>query len=147
MNTTLKDGTDYINKTPGWACLYVNIFFFSLCKDASLSVDDLLGQYSAGVKRRCPETPPAAEPLTTHTSVSEVKGSTAGQSRPRNRFATLLQWRNRSEEGAGEQGTRSRYKSMMRNLSKECILLLSHITIQLDLLFSHYTHNQGLNWA
>ncbi|XP_051724948.1 exonuclease 1 [Ctenopharyngodon idella] len=78
-------------------------------EDASLSVDDLLGQYSAGVKRRCPETPPAAEPLTTHTSVSEVKGSTAGQSRPRNRFATLLQWRNRSEEGAGEQGTRSRF--------------------------------------
>lgn len=101
-------------------------FLFYLCKDASLSVDDLLGQYSAGVKRRCPETPPTTEP---ETSVSEEKGSPAGQSRPRNRFATLLQWRNRSEEGAGEQGTRSRYKSMMGNLPKECILLLSHVTI------------------
>lgn len=119
-----------------------HFLFFYLCKDASLSVDDLLGQYSAGVKRRCPETPPTAEPLTTHTSVSEEKGST-GQSRPRNRFATLLQWRNRSEEGAGEQGTRSRYKSMMGNLPKECILLLSHITIQLDLLiFSLHTQSR-----
>ncbi|XDV43136.1 hypothetical protein PO909_011665 [Leuciscus waleckii] len=80
-------------------------------EDTSLSVDDLLGQYSAGVKRRCPEIPPTAEPLTTHASVSKEKGcdSTAGESRPRNRFATLLQWRNRSEEGTGEQGTRSRF--------------------------------------
>ncbi|XP_067310704.1 exonuclease 1 isoform X1 [Pseudorasbora parva] len=80
-------------------------------EDTGLSVDDLLGQYTAGVKRHCPEIPHTTEPLTTHTSVSKEKGygSTAGESRPRNRFATLLQWRNRSEEVTGEQGTRSRF--------------------------------------
>jgi len=130
MNMSHKDGTDSFNKTPDGACLYVKLSLFFLRKDTSLSVDDLLGQYSAGVKRRCPEILPTAEPLTTHTSVSKEKGcdSTAGESCRRNRFATLLQWRNRSEEGTGEQGTRSRYKSMMGNLPRECILLLSQIT-------------------
>uniref|UniRef100_A0A8C1W9Z4 Exonuclease 1 n=1 Tax=Cyprinus carpio TaxID=7962 RepID=A0A8C1W9Z4_CYPCA len=84
-------------------------------EDTSLSVDDLLGQYSAGVKRRCPETP-----LTNNNIVSKEKGqdsgNTVGQSQPRNRFATLLQWRNQSEEGTGEQVTCSRYKRMMGNL-------------------------------
>lgn len=110
LNTRHQTGHVYMYNCP----------FFFLRKDTSLSVDDLLGQYSAGVKRRCPEIPLTAEPLTTHTSVSKEKGcdSTAGESRPRNRFATLLQWRNRSEEGTGEQGTRSRYKSMMGNLHK-----------------------------
>uniref|UniRef100_A0A8C1CVW9 Exonuclease 1 n=2 Tax=Cyprinus carpio TaxID=7962 RepID=A0A8C1CVW9_CYPCA len=77
-------------------------------EDTSLSVDDLLGQYSAGVKRRCPETP-----LTNNNFVSKEKGqhsgNTVGQSQPRNRFATLLQWRNQSEEGTGEQVTCSRF--------------------------------------
>ncbi|XP_026141368.1 exonuclease 1 [Carassius auratus] len=79
-------------------------------EDSSLSVDDLLGQYSAGAKRRCLETPPTTEPLTNDCIVSKEKkgcGSTVGQ--PRNRFATLLQWRNQSEEGTGEQVTRSRF--------------------------------------
>ncbi|XP_050988662.1 exonuclease 1 isoform X2 [Labeo rohita] len=69
------------------------------------------GQYSAGVKRHCPETPPTTEPPTNNNIASKEKGcgSTVGQSRPRNRFATLLQWRNQSEEGTGEQITRSRF--------------------------------------
>ncbi|KAA0711085.1 Exonuclease 1 [Triplophysa tibetana] len=77
-----------------------------LREDSSVSVDDLLGQYSADVKRHRTETPP-----TTDSPISKEKGSvnTAGLHRPRNRFATLLQWRNQSEEGAGEQGTRSRF--------------------------------------
>ncbi|KAK2878851.1 hypothetical protein Q8A67_019642 [Cirrhinus molitorella] len=80
-------------------------------EETSLSVDDLLGQYSPGVKRRCPETPPTTEPLTNENTASKKKGcgGTVGQSRPRNRFATLLQWRNQSEEGTGEQITRSRF--------------------------------------
>lgn len=93
------------------AIIICNILSFFLLKDTSLSVDDLLGQYSAGVKRHCPETLPTNKPLTNDKKVSKVKGcgSTSGPSRPRNRFATLLQWRNRSEEGTGEQGTCSRY--------------------------------------
>ncbi|KTF88764.1 hypothetical protein cypCar_00018869 [Cyprinus carpio] len=82
------------------------------CEDTSLSVDDLLGQYSAGVKRRCLETPPTTELLTNDNIVSKEKkgcGSTVGLCHPRNRFATLLQWRNQSEEGTGEQVTRSRF--------------------------------------
>ncbi|XP_073683652.1 exonuclease 1 [Garra rufa] len=81
------------------------------CEDTGLSVDDLLGQYSPGVKRRCPETPPTTEALTNDKFASKEKGcgSTVGQSRPRNRFATLLQWRNQSEEGTGEQITHSRF--------------------------------------
>uniref|UniRef100_A0A672JVQ2 Exonuclease 1 n=1 Tax=Sinocyclocheilus grahami TaxID=75366 RepID=A0A672JVQ2_SINGR len=79
------------------------------CEDTSLSVDDLLGQYSAGVKRRCSETPPSTETLTNNNIVSKEKGqhsgSTVGQSQPRNRFATLLQLRNQLEEGTGEQAT------------------------------------------
>ncbi|XP_052475613.1 exonuclease 1-like isoform X2 [Carassius gibelio] len=82
-------------------------------EDPSLSVDDLLGQYSAGVKRRCPETPPSTEPMTNNNIVSKEKGqhsgNTVGSSRPRNCFATLLQWRNQSEEGTGEQVTCSRF--------------------------------------
>lgn len=75
-------------------------------------MDDLLGQYSAGVKRRCPETPPTTEPLTNDNIVSKEKGcgSTVGQCHPRNRFATLLQWRNQSDQGTGEQVMRSRYE-------------------------------------
>ncbi|XP_016091854.1 exonuclease 1-like [Sinocyclocheilus grahami] len=83
------------------------------CEDTSLSVDDLLGQYSAGVKRRCSETPPSTETLTNNNIVSKEKGqhsgSTVGQSQPRNRFATLLQLRNQLEEGTGEQATCSRF--------------------------------------
>ncbi|XP_016414013.1 exonuclease 1-like [Sinocyclocheilus rhinocerous] len=80
-------------------------------EDTSLSVDDLLGQYSAGVKRRCPETPPTTEPLIKDNIVSKEKGcgSTVGLCRPRNRFATLLQWRTQSEEGTEEQVTHSRF--------------------------------------
>ncbi|XP_043119398.1 exonuclease 1 isoform X2 [Puntigrus tetrazona] len=77
-------------------------------EETSLSVDDLLGQYSAGVKRRCSETPPTTEPLA-NDSIEKGNGSTVGQCRPRNRFATLLQWRNQSEEGTGEQVMRSRF--------------------------------------
>ncbi|TRY90760.1 hypothetical protein DNTS_028638 [Danionella cerebrum] len=73
-------------------------------EDTSISVDDLLGQYSADVKRHRPETD-----STTNSSVSKEKGFISEQSQPRNRFATLLQWRNRSEEGTGEQVTRSRF--------------------------------------
>ncbi|XP_073783251.1 exonuclease 1 isoform X1 [Danio rerio] len=80
-------------------------------EDTSLSVDDLLEQYTAGVKRHCPETQPTTKPLTNDNMVSKENhcGSTSGPSRPRNRFATLLQWRNRSEEGTEEQGTCSRF--------------------------------------
>uniref|UniRef100_A0A672JWE8 Exonuclease 1 n=1 Tax=Sinocyclocheilus grahami TaxID=75366 RepID=A0A672JWE8_SINGR len=91
-------------------------------EDTSLSVDDLLGQYSDGVKRRCPETPPTTEPLTKDNIVSKEKGcgSTVG---PRNRFSTLLQWRTQSEEGTGEQVTRSRFfchgESNMAEAKKE----------------------------
>nr|XP_055028599.1 exonuclease 1 [Misgurnus anguillicaudatus]XP_055028600.1 exonuclease 1 [Misgurnus anguillicaudatus] len=75
-------------------------------EDSGLSVDDLLGQYSASVKRHRPETPPTAD-----SSVSKEKErvKTAGLPMPRNRFATLLQWRNQSEEGTGGQVTRSRF--------------------------------------
>ncbi|XP_051579552.1 exonuclease 1-like [Myxocyprinus asiaticus] len=83
-------------------------------EDTSLSVDDLLGQYPASVKRHCTETSPATDRLgVTETSVPKDNrcSITAGQPQPRNRFATLLQWRNQSEDGTGEQGTRSRFFS------------------------------------
>lgn len=89
----------------------MQVVSFIFCfPDSSLSVDDLLGQYSPGVKRHRPETPPTSD-----SPVSKEKESVnaAGLPRPRNRFATLLQWRNQSEEGTGEQGTRSRCKSIM----------------------------------
>lgn len=63
----------------------------------------MLEQYASGTKKQRTVT------METKHSVPK-KHSQLEPSRPRNRFATLLQWRNQSEEGDGElEGTRSRY--------------------------------------
>ncbi|XP_066527198.1 exonuclease 1 isoform X2 [Hoplias malabaricus] len=75
--------------------------------DSGISEEDILEQYSAGPKRNRTET--SAQPLE-HKTPREVSGGRkTNQPQPRNRFATLLQWRNQSDESNEEQGTRSRF--------------------------------------
>ncbi|XP_062863341.1 exonuclease 1 [Trichomycterus rosablanca] len=64
--------------------------------DSGVSDEDVLEQYSSGPKRQRTEAPP-------------VIPSESERPRARNRFATLLQRRNQSEESADDQGTRSRF--------------------------------------
>lgn len=65
----------------------------------------MLEQYSSDTKKQRTVTMEME-----HSVPKETKHSQREPPRPRNRFATLLQWRNQSEEGDGKQeGTRSRY--------------------------------------
>ncbi|KAK1793033.1 hypothetical protein P4O66_001743 [Electrophorus voltai] len=86
--------------------------FSLLPSDCSMSEENVLDQYLSIPKRHCTQTPPCQAPPTTQadrTIPKEVRGVEGGRPRPRNRFATLLQWRNQSEESDGERGTRSRF--------------------------------------
>ncbi|XP_060788835.1 exonuclease 1 [Neoarius graeffei] len=73
-------------------------------QDSAVSDEDVLEQYSSSTKKQR-----AVTMETEHSVPKETKHSQREHPRPRNRFATLLQWRSRSEEGDGEQGTRSRF--------------------------------------
>lgn len=73
-------------------------------RDSAVSDEDVLEQYLSGTKKQRIVTVE-----TKHIVPKETKPSQREPPRPRNRFATLLQWRNQSEEGDGEQGTRSRF--------------------------------------
>ncbi|XP_058254927.1 exonuclease 1 isoform X1 [Hemibagrus wyckioides] len=74
-------------------------------QDSAVSDEDVLEQYSSDTKKQRTVTME-----TEHSVPKETKHSQREPPRPRNRFATLLQWRNQSEEGDGEQeGTRSRF--------------------------------------
>ncbi|KAL7861437.1 hypothetical protein SRHO_G00128780 [Serrasalmus rhombeus] len=90
-------------------------------EDPGISEEDMLELYSTGPKRHRKETPPHLTPATMEversTSQETRCGMAANRPRPRNCFATLLQWRNQSEENDGEQETRSRFFAG-RDLSK-----------------------------
>ncbi|XP_060736326.1 exonuclease 1 [Tachysurus vachellii] len=74
-------------------------------QDSAVSDEDMLKQYSSNTKKLCTVT------METKNSIpKETKHFQREPPRPRNRFATLLQWRNQLEDGDGEQeGTRSRF--------------------------------------
>ncbi|XP_072546647.1 exonuclease 1 [Salminus brasiliensis] len=82
-------------------------------EESTVSEEDMLDQYSTSPKRHCRSVPPFQAPVTKEAERSTAKDSGCGvmasKPRPRNRFATLLQWRNQSDENDGEQGTRSRF--------------------------------------
>ncbi|KAM9466429.1 exonuclease 1 [Clarias gariepinus] len=73
-------------------------------QDSAVSDEDVLEQYSSGTKKARTVTMEME-----HSAPKEAKHPQKVHPQPRNRFATLLQWRNQSEEGDGEQGTRSRF--------------------------------------
>ncbi|XP_076848220.1 exonuclease 1 [Brachyhypopomus gauderio] len=79
----------------------------------SISEEDVLDQYLSDPKRPRTHTPPCRAPPTPQAERTLFRetgsGEGGGRPRPRNRFATLLQWRNQSEESDGEQGIRSRF--------------------------------------
>ncbi|XP_030643341.1 exonuclease 1 [Chanos chanos] len=84
-------------------------------EDPSVSEEDVLQQYSSVVpKRQRAETPHPSQPRVAMAAVN-------GRPRPRNCFATLLQWRNQTEDedGDGEQGTRSRFFCSSEDILKQ----------------------------
>ncbi|XP_036403180.1 exonuclease 1 [Megalops cyprinoides] len=77
-------------------------------EESGISEEDMLLQYSSSdVKKQRKEEsrPPACD----RVPAGARPGVPAGQPRPRNRFATLLQRRNQDDESGDEQCTRSRF--------------------------------------
>ncbi|XP_007244638.2 exonuclease 1 [Astyanax mexicanus] len=82
-------------------------------EESETSEVDILEQYSISPKRQCRSEPARQAPITVEVDCSTSKDTNSSmvssKPRPRNRFATLLQWRNQSDGNDGEQGTRSRF--------------------------------------
>ncbi|KAI5102816.1 exonuclease 1 [Silurus meridionalis] len=75
-------------------------------QDSTVSDMDVLELYSSNIKKQRTVTSETKNSITKKTNHFQRE-----HPRPRNRFATLLQWRNQPEEGDGEPegGTRSRF--------------------------------------